>query len=152
MRWLAARRHGPLHADDASAGPGNLELEPRGLRAGGLPRRRRRVPRRRGRGDRRRGAAAAAEAAHAAEQRGDLAGEPLTDFEARGVFFSPSRAHCFKQGTWKRRQERKKQEKDSSLDSMMAYVDEYGNITTTPPDPNQKKKEVCSPETLELID
>ena len=41
-----------------------------------------------------------------------------------------------------RRQERKEQEKDSSLDSMMAYVDEYGNITTTPPDPNQKKKEV----------
>ena len=29
-RWSAARRHGPLHADDASAGPGNLELEPRG--------------------------------------------------------------------------------------------------------------------------
>jgi cold shock CspA family protein len=30
----------------------------------------------------------------------------------------------------------------SSLDDMMAYVDEYGNISNTPPDPNKKKVEV----------
>jgi len=35
---------------------------------------------------------------------------------------------------------RKEEEKDSSLDSMMAYVDEFGNITDTPPDPTKKKK------------
>ena len=29
---------------------------------------------------------------------------------------------------------------NSSLESMMAYVDEYGNITSTPPDPIKKKK------------
>ncbi len=28
------------------------------------------------------------------------------------------------------------------LDEMMAYVDENGNLTTTPPDPTRKKKEI----------
>ena len=38
-----------------------------------------------------------------------------------------------------RKQERKDQSKDGgSLDSMMAYIDENGNITSTPPDPAKK--------------
>ena len=41
-----------------------------------------------------------------------------------------------------RREERKEQAKDGSLDSMMAYVDEYGNITDTPPDPDAKPKKI----------
>ena len=32
--------------------------------------------------------------------------------------------------------------KGSSLDDMMAYLDEDGNITSTPPDPTKKKKEI----------
>jgi len=32
--------------------------------------------------------------------------------------------------------------KGSSLDDMMAYLDEDGNITSTPPDPTRKKKEI----------
>jgi len=40
-----------------------------------------------------------------------------------------------------KRQERKtSSDKGKSLDEMMAYVDEYGNITSTPPDPSRKKK------------
>lgn len=39
----------------------------------------------------------------------------------------------------KKRQARKEDnEKGSSLDEMIAYVDENGNITDTPPDPDQK--------------
>lgn len=34
---------------------------------------------------------------------------------------------------------RKEKEKSSRLDDMIAYVDEKGMITSTPPDPNQKK-------------
>ncbi len=30
----------------------------------------------------------------------------------------------------------------AALDEMLAYVDEFGNITDTPPDPTVKKKEV----------
>ena len=30
--------------------------------------------------------------------------------------------------------------KGKSLDEMMAYIDEYGNITSTPPDPSRKLK------------
>ncbi|MDY0076495.1 MAG: cold shock domain-containing protein [Bacteroidales bacterium] len=41
----------------------------------------------------------------------------------------------------KRRLESKDQE-SSSFDDMIAYVDEFGNITDTPPDPNQKKEEI----------
>ncbi|MBE7179098.1 MAG: cold shock domain-containing protein, partial [Mucilaginibacter polytrichastri] len=32
--------------------------------------------------------------------------------------------------------------KGKSLDDMMAYVDEFGNITSTPPDPTRKKSVV----------
>lgn len=38
-----------------------------------------------------------------------------------------------------RKQERKANAKSGSLEDMMAYVDEYGNITSTPPDPLKKK-------------
>jgi len=39
-----------------------------------------------------------------------------------------------------KRQERKQQSRDgNSLDDMIAYVDEYGNITSTPPDLTRKK-------------
>lgn len=37
---------------------------------------------------------------------------------------------------------KKEKEKSSKLEDMMAYVDEFGNITTTPPDPEQKKEEI----------
>ncbi|MBN2213174.1 MAG: cold shock domain-containing protein [Bacteroidales bacterium] len=40
----------------------------------------------------------------------------------------------------KKRLARKENEKKSSLDDMIAYVDENGMITSTPPDPNKKKK------------
>ncbi len=39
-----------------------------------------------------------------------------------------------------KRQERKENSGGSSLDDMIAYVDEYGRIVDTPPDPAQKKK------------
>ncbi|MEN8247829.1 MAG: cold shock domain-containing protein [Bacteroidota bacterium] len=39
-----------------------------------------------------------------------------------------------------RQKERKANAKSSSLDDMIAYVDEDGNITDTPPDPTKKKK------------
>jgi cold shock CspA family protein len=39
-----------------------------------------------------------------------------------------------------KREERKSNAKaGKSLDEMMAYVDEFGNITSTPPDPTKKK-------------
>jgi cold shock CspA family protein len=39
-----------------------------------------------------------------------------------------------------KRQERKQQGRDgNNLDDMIAYVDEFGNITSTPPDLTQKK-------------
>ncbi len=41
----------------------------------------------------------------------------------------------------KKKLARKEGEKSSSLDDMIAYVDENGNITDTPPDPTVKKKE-----------
>ena len=44
----------------------------------------------------------------------------------------------------KKRLERKDSEKPSSLDDMIAYVDENGVITSTPPDPNKKKTEINS--------
>jgi len=41
----------------------------------------------------------------------------------------------------KKKEERQSgSEKGKSFDDMMAYVDEHGNITDTPPDPDQKKK------------
>jgi len=39
-----------------------------------------------------------------------------------------------------RKEERKSSSSSSDLNSMIAYVDEYGNITDTPPDPTKKKK------------
>ena len=39
----------------------------------------------------------------------------------------------------KKRLARKESEKKSSLDDMIAYVDENGMITSTPPDPDKKK-------------
>lgn len=33
-------------------------------------------------------------------------------------------------------------EKSGDLNDMMAYLDEYGNITSTPPDPTKKKEEI----------
>lgn len=39
-----------------------------------------------------------------------------------------------------KREERQANKKSMSLEDMMAYVDENGNITNTPPDPNKKKK------------
>ena len=39
-----------------------------------------------------------------------------------------------------RKEERKANATDGSLDSMIAYVDENGNITDTPPDLTKKKK------------
>lgn len=44
-----------------------------------------------------------------------------------------------------RREERKSSannNKGQGLDEMIAYVDEDGNITSTPPDPTKKKKEI----------
>lgn len=40
----------------------------------------------------------------------------------------------------KKRLARKENEKSGSLDDMIAYVDENGNITDTPPDPSQKSE------------
>lgn len=39
-----------------------------------------------------------------------------------------------------KRLDKKDKEKKSSLDDMIAYVDENGVITSTPPDPSKKKK------------
>lgn len=39
-----------------------------------------------------------------------------------------------------KKEERKANSEGGSLDSMMAYVDEFGNITDTPPDPAKKMK------------
>ncbi|HCK22064.1 MAG TPA: DNA-binding protein [Bacteroidetes bacterium] len=39
-----------------------------------------------------------------------------------------------------RREAKKDQEKKSSLEDMLAYVDENGNISDTPPDPTKKKE------------
>lgn len=39
----------------------------------------------------------------------------------------------------KKKLERKENDKPSGLDDMIAYVDENGMITSTPPDPNKKK-------------
>lgn len=40
----------------------------------------------------------------------------------------------------RRREERKETESSGKLEDMIAYVDEYGNISDTPPDPSKKKK------------
>lgn len=43
---------------------------------------------------------------------------------------------------------RKANPKKSDFESMLAYVDEYGNITNTPPDPSKKK--VIDASTIEI--
>lgn len=48
-----------------------------------------------------------------------------------------------------KKEARKLEEKDGALDSMMAYVDENGVISDTPPDPTVKKK-VIKAENIEL--
>jgi cold shock CspA family protein len=48
-----------------------------------------------------------------------------------------------------KKEERKANSDGGSLDSMMAYVDENGMITDTPPDPNAKKK-VFKAENIEI--
>jgi cold shock CspA family protein len=40
----------------------------------------------------------------------------------------------------KKRLARKEKEKSGELDDMIAYVDEEGNITSTPPEPGEKKE------------
>lgn len=42
----------------------------------------------------------------------------------------------------KKAERKENNEGKGDLDSMMAYVDEFGNITDTPPDPTVKKKEI----------
>lgn len=42
----------------------------------------------------------------------------------------------------KREERQANAKKGPGLDDMMAYVDENGNITSTPPDPGRKKREV----------
>ena len=44
-----------------------------------------------------------------------------------------------KQEKREKMEERKANASKKSLDDMMAYIDEDGNLTTTPPDPNKKK-------------
>jgi cold shock CspA family protein len=44
----------------------------------------------------------------------------------------------------KRLARKEEKEKKSSLNDMIAYVDENGVITSTPPDPNRKKKEIAA--------
>lgn len=43
-----------------------------------------------------------------------------------------------------KKEERRANSEGGSLESMMAYVDEHGNITDTPPDPTKKKKVIAS--------
>lgn len=49
----------------------------------------------------------------------------------------------------KKQQERKANAKSSSFEDMLAYVDENGNITDTPPDPT-KKKTVIKAENIQI--
>lgn len=49
----------------------------------------------------------------------------------------------------KKRLDRKDNEKPTSLDDMIAYVDENGMITSTPPDPT-KKKTIINSEDIEI--
>lgn len=44
-----------------------------------------------------------------------------------------------RQDKQEKKEERQANKKSMSLEDMMAYVDENGNITTTPPDPKRKK-------------
>lgn len=48
-----------------------------------------------------------------------------------------------------KKEERKANSSSGDLEDMMAYVDEFGNIVDTPPDPDKKKKEVKA-ESIEI--
>jgi len=48
-----------------------------------------------------------------------------------------------------KRQARKGDQSKNNLDDMIAYVDENGNITSTPPDPDKKKEEI-DPEAIDV--
>lgn len=41
-----------------------------------------------------------------------------------------------------KKEERKQNSEGGGLENMMAYVDEFGNLTDTPPDPTIKKKKI----------
>jgi cold shock CspA family protein len=43
-----------------------------------------------------------------------------------------------------KKDERRASSEGGSLESMMAYVDEHGNLSDTPPDPTKKKKVIAS--------
>ena len=43
----------------------------------------------------------------------------------------------------KRLARKEDKENKGGMDDMMAYVDEHGNITSTPPDPNKKREEIA---------
>lgn len=43
-----------------------------------------------------------------------------------------------------KKDERRASSEGGSLESMMAYVDEHGNLSDTPPDPTKKKKIIAS--------
>ena len=48
-----------------------------------------------------------------------------------------------RQDKLKKKEERKANaQKGADLEDMLAYVDEYGNITDTPPDPTKKKEKI----------
>jgi cold shock CspA family protein len=53
-----------------------------------------------------------------------------------------------RQDKQKKQAERKANSVGSSFDDMIAYVDEFGNITDTPPDPTKKQK--VSAESIEI--
>ncbi len=48
-----------------------------------------------------------------------------------------------------KKEERQANSQGGDLDNMMAYLDEYGNITDTPPDPTVKKEEI-DPSTINI--
>ncbi len=48
----------------------------------------------------------------------------------------------------KKKLERKENKRENTLDDMIAYVDEYGNITSTPPD--EEAKEEINAEDIEI--
>ena len=62
--------------------------------------------------------------------------------------FSKKEAEKKKAQKRKEKEQRKEERKANNaksgtrLEDMMAYVDEYGNITSTPPDPNKIKKNI----------
>ncbi|MEM1136721.1 MAG: cold shock domain-containing protein [Bacteroidota bacterium] len=54
-----------------------------------------------------------------------------------------------RQDKQQKREDRRTNSEGGGLENMMAYVDEFGNITDTPPDPTKKKK-VIKAENIEI--